>query len=86
MSSRRPPEGSLELDWVFGYNGHTARNNIHINSSEHLLYYVAGVAIVHDLENNKQSFFTGHDDDITRWGRLWANMDNMHSNPLGRFC
>ena len=67
MSSRRAPEGALSLDWVFGYNGHTARNNIRINSAGQILYYVAGVAVIHDLKANKQRFFNGHDDDITRW-------------------
>ena len=66
MSTRRLPQGALQLDWVFGYNGHTARNNIRLNDDGQIIYYVAGVAIVHDLSNNKQMFFTGHDDDITR--------------------
>ncbi|KAF2354174.1 WD40 repeat [Trinorchestia longiramus] len=83
MSNRRPPEGSLQLDWVFGYNGHTARNNIRINAAGHLVYYVAGVAIIHDLEQNKQSFFTGHDDDITS---LTVNQDGSlaATGQLGR--
>ena len=42
MSSRRPPDGSLSLEWVFGYNGHTARNNVKVTRDGHLVYYVAG--------------------------------------------
>lgn len=65
--TRLPPDGELLLEWVFGYNGHTARNNIKINAEGNLVYYVAGVGIVHDYANNKQTFFSGHSDDITRY-------------------
>lgn len=64
--SRQAPDGSLELQWVFGYNGHTARNNVKVNSAGHLVYYVAGVGVVHDIGQKKQAFYTGHNDDITR--------------------
>ncbi|XP_042878001.1 echinoderm microtubule-associated protein-like 5 [Penaeus japonicus] len=63
--SRHAPDGSLELQWVFGYNGHTARNNVKVNSAGHLVYYVAGVGVVHDIGQKKQAFYTGHNDDIT---------------------
>ncbi|XP_069172867.1 echinoderm microtubule-associated protein-like 5 isoform X2 [Procambarus clarkii] len=65
MGSRRPPDGSLELVWVFGYNGHTARNNVSVNKGGQLVYYVAGVGVVHDIVNKKQTFYTGHNDAIT---------------------
>ena len=65
-ATRRPPDGTLKLEWVFGYNGHTARNNVKINAEGHLVYYVAGVGVVHDPKEQTQKFFTGHSDDITR--------------------
>ncbi|KAK3878967.1 hypothetical protein Pcinc_016411 [Petrolisthes cinctipes] len=65
MGTRRAPEGWLTLKWVFGYNGHTARNNVRVTRAGHLLYYVAGVGVVHDTTNARQVFYTGHDDDIT---------------------
>ena len=66
MGARRCPAGSLDLEWVYGYNGHTARNNMKVNKEGHLVYYVAGVAVIHDITAGKQSFYTAHDDDITR--------------------
>ncbi|XP_066956728.1 echinoderm microtubule-associated protein-like 6 isoform X2 [Macrobrachium rosenbergii] len=65
MTTRRPPVGSLKLEWVFGYNGHTARNNVKTNKLGHLVYYVAGVGVVHDAGFRRQTFYTGHSDDIT---------------------
>lgn len=66
MGTRRAPEGWLDLSWVFGYNGHTARNNVRVTRAGHLLYYVAGVGVVHDTTKARQVFYTAHDDDITR--------------------
>ncbi|XP_071534585.1 echinoderm microtubule-associated protein-like 6 [Panulirus ornatus] len=65
MGSRRLPEGWLQLEWVFGYNGHTARNNVKVTNEGHLLYYVAGVGVLHDTFRRKQTFYTGHNNDIT---------------------
>ena len=42
MGTRRAPEGCLTLEWVYGYNGHTARNNVKVTPQGYLVYYVAG--------------------------------------------
>ncbi|XP_042240211.1 echinoderm microtubule-associated protein-like 6 isoform X2 [Homarus americanus] len=80
MGSRQPPDGSLELVWVFGYNGHTARNNVKINKDGHLVYYVAGVGVVHDITLRKQTFYTGHNNDITSL----AMTGDMHLAATGQ--
>nr|XP_053632744.1 echinoderm microtubule-associated protein-like 5 [Cherax quadricarinatus] len=67
MGSRQLPDGCLELAWVFGYNGQAASNNVKVNKDGHLVYHVAALGVVHDVTNTKQSFYTGHNNDITSW-------------------
>lgn len=69
--SRPPPQSTgtlpaskLVLHHVHGYRGVDCRDNVHFTGDGELLYFVAGVAVVADIDRNTQRFFTGHDDDI----------------------
>eukprot|EP01043_Picozoa_sp_COSAG02_P029956 COSAG02_NODE_1888_length_10500_cov_3.026536_4_plen_1147_part_00 len=69
--SRPPPQSTgtlpaskLVLHHVHGYRGADCRDNVHFTADGELLYFVAGVAVVADIDRNTQRFFTGHDDDI----------------------
>ena len=54
------PEHSIALEYVYGYNGRDASNNIHFNSDGKLVYHIAAVGVVmeqHDDGPPTQSFF-----------------------------
>lgn len=61
---RTAPKCQLRLEWVYGYRGHQVRSNLFYNNSNEVIYFVAGVGIVHNHVEHKQRFFLGHDDDI----------------------
>lgn len=64
--NRSPPESQLRLEWVYGYRGHQCRNNIFYTKEGEVVYFVAGVGVVLNLQERKQKFFLGHNDDILR--------------------
>ena len=67
MGDRTAPNCQLSLEWVYGYRGHQVRSNLFYNESKEIVYFVAGVGIVQNLQEHKQRFFLEHDDDITRF-------------------
>uniref|UniRef100_A0A914X8Q4 HELP domain-containing protein n=1 Tax=Plectus sambesii TaxID=2011161 RepID=A0A914X8Q4_9BILA len=54
----------LKLEWVFGYRGHQCRNNLFVNKNGELVYFVAGLGVVLDVEKRAQKTYDGHSDDI----------------------
>lgn len=66
MANRTAPVSQLRLEWVYGYRGNQTRNNLLYTASGEVVYFVAGVGIVHDTAAKKQRFFLGHSDDILR--------------------
>jgi WD40 repeat protein len=59
-----PPNDSLELEYVYGYNGRDGKANAHLNAEGRVVYHTAAVGITLDPENKTQGFFQGHNDDI----------------------
>jgi len=59
------PNDSLELQHAYGYQGAEGRSNVAINSEGRLVYYIAGVGVVAELESKEQRHFLGHNEDIT---------------------
>lgn len=59
------PTESLELEWVYGYQGQSCRNNIGISANGQIVYHAAAVGIIMDANATKQSYHIGHGDDIT---------------------
>jgi len=58
------PNIRLELEHVYGYRARLCRNNAYWVDDKRIVYFAAGVGIVHNISNNTQSFFMGHTDDI----------------------
>eukprot|EP00002_Diphylleia_rotans_P034049 TRINITY_DN7287_c0_g2_i1.p1 TRINITY_DN7287_c0_g2~~TRINITY_DN7287_c0_g2_i1.p1 ORF type:complete len:2704 (-),score=538.32 TRINITY_DN7287_c0_g2_i1:170-8281(-) len=58
------PAQSLQLEFVHGYRSHDCRNNLFCISDEEVVFFVAAVAVVHNLKTRKQRFFLEHTDDI----------------------
>ena len=59
-----PPEDNLQLDYVYGYRCHDARNNLKYGPQNEVVYHTAAVGIVLDSKKNTQQFFMEHNDDI----------------------
>uniref|UniRef100_A0A2P2I0X4 Echinoderm microtubule-associated protein-like 2 n=1 Tax=Hirondellea gigas TaxID=1518452 RepID=A0A2P2I0X4_9CRUS len=59
-----PPDEALKLEWVYGYRGKDARNNLYSLASGEVVYFTAGVAIIYNVELNTQRYFAQHTDDI----------------------
>jgi echinoderm microtubule-associated protein-like 6 len=59
------PAASLELSYVYGYRGWDCRNNLGFaDSSDEIVYHVAGVGVVLTVSDNTQIHNTDHADDI----------------------
>uniref|UniRef100_A0A2P2I5U5 77 kDa echinoderm microtubule-associated protein n=1 Tax=Hirondellea gigas TaxID=1518452 RepID=A0A2P2I5U5_9CRUS len=61
-----PPRADLELEHVYGYNGKDGRTNVFCSrDGSSVIYYVAAVSIVLNIETNQQKLFVGHNEDIS---------------------
>jgi len=63
----QPVPTELKLEYVYGYNGKSARNNLFFtdkNGSPKYVYSIAGTGVSFDPVARTQSFFTGHNEDI----------------------
>ncbi|GJQ81508.1 hypothetical protein Trydic_g14660 [Trypoxylus dichotomus] len=58
------PSKKLELEWVYGYRGKDCRSNLYVLPTGELVYFVAAVAVLHNVEENTQRHYVGHTDDI----------------------
>lgn len=66
VNIRKPPNVSVDLEWVHGYRGGNNRNNLAVVSDGCLAYNAAAVGVVYDPKTHTQRFFQGkHTDDIT---------------------
>jgi hypothetical protein len=64
-SDGQPPDKSLQLTRVYGYQGKGAWDNVHYNAAGSIVYFIAGVGVVLSPADNAQRFFLGHNEDIT---------------------
>ncbi len=58
------PDATLQLEYIYGYRCHDARNNLRYTANNQIVYHAAGVGIVLDKEKNTQKFFLEHNDDV----------------------
>lgn len=62
-SSSSPP-AKLKLEWVYGYRGRDCRNNVYQLPTGEIVYFVAAVVVLYNVEDQMQRHYLGHTDDI----------------------
>jgi microtubule-associated protein-like 1/2 len=63
-SKIKKPEETLKLEWVYGYRGKDARSNLYQLSTGEVVYFMAAVVVLHNIDENTQRHYLGHNDDI----------------------
>ncbi|XP_026935684.1 LOW QUALITY PROTEIN: echinoderm microtubule-associated protein-like 2 [Sagmatias obliquidens] len=58
------PSRRLKLDWVYGYRGRDCRANLYLLPTGEIVYFVASVAVLYSVEEQRQRHYLGHNDDI----------------------
>uniref|UniRef100_A0A8C5SZN2 EMAP like 2 n=1 Tax=Laticauda laticaudata TaxID=8630 RepID=A0A8C5SZN2_LATLA len=58
------PHKKLKLDWVYGYRGRDCRSNLFLLPTGEIVYFVAAVAVLYNVEEQRQRHYLGHTDDI----------------------
>ncbi|XP_070354635.1 echinoderm microtubule-associated protein-like 2 isoform X3 [Equus asinus] len=59
-----PPSSRLKLHWVYGYRGRDCRANLYLLPTGEIVYFVASVAVLYSVEEQRQRHYLGHNDDI----------------------
>ncbi|GFS03266.1 echinoderm microtubule-associated protein-like 1 [Elysia marginata] len=59
-----PPSEKLQLEWVYGYRGRDCRSNLYHLPTGEIVYFTAGVVVLHNIQEQSQRHYTGHTDDI----------------------
>ncbi|KAL0217034.1 hypothetical protein RCL1_007517 [Eukaryota sp. TZLM3-RCL] len=59
------PDANLYLDYVFGISTQGLRNHVTMLDSDTFIYPAANLAVVYTISSNFQSYFRGHDNDVT---------------------
>ncbi|XP_059062847.1 echinoderm microtubule-associated protein-like 2 isoform X2 [Achroia grisella] len=59
-----PPQSKLKLEWVYGYRGKDCRSNLYLLPTGEIIYFVAAVVVLFNVEERCQRHYTGHTDDV----------------------
>ncbi|XP_045499544.1 echinoderm microtubule-associated protein-like 2 [Colias croceus] len=59
-----PPQNKLKLEWVYGYRGKDCRSNLYLLPTGEIVYFVAAVVVLFNVEEQCQRHYTGHTDDV----------------------
>eukprot|EP01042_Synura_sphagnicola_P001496 gene1496-1726_t len=60
--SREIPAHNLKLEWIYGYNAHTCRQNLYYTSQGSIIYPAGAVCVILDLHKGTQAHFIEHTD------------------------
>ncbi|XP_058462136.1 echinoderm microtubule-associated protein-like 2 isoform X1 [Malaya genurostris] len=58
------PNRRLRLDWVYGYRGKDCRSNLYQLPTGEMVYFVAAVVILYNMDEQSQRHYVGHTDDV----------------------
>ncbi|GFT82787.1 echinoderm microtubule-associated protein-like 1 [Nephila pilipes] len=59
-----PPSQRLKLEWVYGYRGRDCRSNLYFLPTGEMVYFIASVVVLYNVEDQIQRHYMGHTDDI----------------------
>ena len=63
--SRDLPRQNIRLEWAYGYNAHSSRQNCFYSAKGETIYAAGSICIVHDLGQKTQRHFLAHTDLVT---------------------
>ncbi|XP_076314388.1 echinoderm microtubule-associated protein-like 2 isoform X6 [Tachypleus tridentatus] len=58
------PLQRLRLEWVYGYRGRDCRSNLHLLPTGEMVYFVAAVVVLYNVDDQTQRHYLGHTDDV----------------------
>ncbi|CAN8009246.1 unnamed protein product [Ixodes pacificus] len=58
------PHQRLKLEWVYGYRGRDCRANLFLLPTGEMVYFIAAVVVLYNVEDQIQRHYLGHSDDI----------------------
>ncbi len=58
------PKQQLKLEWVYGYRGKDLRNNLYHLPTGEIIYCIASIVILYNVDERIQRFYLGHTDDV----------------------
>nr|XP_032811871.1 echinoderm microtubule-associated protein-like 2 isoform X2 [Petromyzon marinus] len=58
------PPDKLKLEWVYGYRGQDCRCNIHLLPTGEMVYFVASVVVLYNVQEGTQRHYLGHNTDV----------------------
>ncbi|XP_063957676.1 77 kDa echinoderm microtubule-associated protein isoform X1 [Lytechinus pictus] len=65
INAKHPaPTEKLKLDWVYGYRGRDCRCNLYLLPTGEIVYFMAAVVILYNVEEQNQRHYMGHNDDV----------------------
>nr|XP_054759122.1 echinoderm microtubule-associated protein-like 1 isoform X5 [Lytechinus pictus] len=71
INAKHPaPTEKLKLDWVYGYRGRDCRCNLYLLPTGEIVYFMAAVVILYNVEEQNQRHYMGHNDDVKRLVQL----------------
>ncbi|XP_060800060.1 echinoderm microtubule-associated protein-like 2 isoform X1 [Neoarius graeffei] len=54
----------LKLQWVYGYRGRDCRSNLYLLPTGEIVYFIASVVVLYNVEEQQQRHYLGHNDDV----------------------
>ena len=51
----------------YGYNGHKGRSNLYLLPTGEIIYFIAEVVVLYNVEEQMQRHYLGHTDDVKWW-------------------
>ena len=59
-------EAILNMSDRYGYRGKDCRTNLHLLPGGEIIYFMAAVVVLHNVQENTQRHYLGHNDDV-KW-------------------
>ncbi|XP_046460220.1 echinoderm microtubule-associated protein-like 2 isoform X2 [Daphnia pulex] len=58
------PEKKLKMEWVYGYRGKDCRSNLYLIPTGEIVYFIAAVVVLFNVDEHGQRFYLGHTGEI----------------------